>query len=641
MNTKDFYPTNFNPSDWLKSENKASSATAPSSSGVASPTSREDDAARVKALIEALQASRVDLTASYDNWLHVGFALANTFGENGRTFFHEISALSPKYDRKEADSKYSSCLRQGNGTVTIGTLFHLAKEHAVTWSHPLPLRPLRPMRTVREGTPAAAATVDKEPVFSPVESGDAGDQVFTHTFSDKLSSDALPDVLLPVMTSMDDAVGRDKMLLSSLALISGILPNVYGVYGRNVVYPPLYFVFHGPAASRKGEISSCLQLLKPLKGEIRKAYESERADYEVRHSEWEQLGSKPADRATRGPEPQEPVYRSPQIPANSSASAAYQALAANNGWGVIFETEADVLSQTLLSDYGDYSTGLRQAFHHESITMNRVRDKVHVEIDCPRLAVCLTSTKGQLPKLFPSFENGLGSRFLFYGLSRDVRWISPFQSADRPLGEVYEEIGKEILELRHRLLKLGKRSVQFALTVEQQQEFDESFSQLLQEQFSMLGDGIASFVYRMGLSTFRIAMVLSLLRKYVERRMDDRLFDDGEQQLVCNDADFRTAMTIMDTLVNHTAIIYASLAEEDMEKWFEASGLKQNAPEAIFFRHLPHEFTREEALDVAEKLNFSVRSVDRYLGMLFGKYQLVERKKRGLYCKKNLQNDLK
>ena len=84
----------------------------------------------------------------YDNWLHVGFALANTFGENGRTFFHEISALSPKYDRKEADSKYSSCLRQGNGAVTIDTLFHLAKEHAVTWSHPLPLRPLRPMRPV-------------------------------------------------------------------------------------------------------------------------------------------------------------------------------------------------------------------------------------------------------------------------------------------------------------------------------------------------------------------------------------------------------------------------------------------------------------------------------------------------------------
>ncbi len=92
MNTKDFYPTNFNPSDWLKSENKASSAAAPSSSGVASPTSREDDAARVKALIEALQASRVDLTASYDNWLHVGFALANTFGRK-----HPMQAVLKRF----------------------------------------------------------------------------------------------------------------------------------------------------------------------------------------------------------------------------------------------------------------------------------------------------------------------------------------------------------------------------------------------------------------------------------------------------------------------------------------------------------------------------------------------------------------
>ena len=45
MNTKDFYPTNFTPpSYWLKSVNEASSAAAPSASGVASPASREDDA---------------------------------------------------------------------------------------------------------------------------------------------------------------------------------------------------------------------------------------------------------------------------------------------------------------------------------------------------------------------------------------------------------------------------------------------------------------------------------------------------------------------------------------------------------------------------------------------------------------------
>ena len=44
------------------------------------------------------------------------------------------------------------------------------------------------------------------------------------------------------------------------------------------------------------------------------------------------------------------------------ALVAYKALAANNGWGVIFGMEADLLSQALLSDYGNYSTGLVSGF---------------------------------------------------------------------------------------------------------------------------------------------------------------------------------------------------------------------------------------------------------------------------------------
>ena len=51
------------------------------------------------------------------------------------------------------------------------------------------------------------------------------------------------------------------------------------------------------------------------------------------------------------------------------ALVAYKALAANNGWGVTFGMEADLLSQALLSDYGNYSTGLAPGFplgvHHD------------------------------------------------------------------------------------------------------------------------------------------------------------------------------------------------------------------------------------------------------------------------------------
>ena len=44
------------------------------------------------------------------------------------------------------------------------------------------------------------------------------------------------------------------------------------------------------------------------------------------------------------------------------ALAVYKALADNNCWGVIFGMEADLLSQALLSDYGNPSTGLAPGF---------------------------------------------------------------------------------------------------------------------------------------------------------------------------------------------------------------------------------------------------------------------------------------
>ena len=54
-----------------------------------------DTASRVEALIAALRASGADITADYNDWLKVGFALAGEFGEGGRGYFHDISSLYP------------------------------------------------------------------------------------------------------------------------------------------------------------------------------------------------------------------------------------------------------------------------------------------------------------------------------------------------------------------------------------------------------------------------------------------------------------------------------------------------------------------------------------------------------------------
>ena len=55
----------------------------------------------------------------------------------------------------------------------------------------------------------------------------------------------------------------------------------------------------------------------------------------------------------------------------------------------MFETEADTLTNMLTkSDYGDYTDLLRKCFHHETLAMVRVADKINIEIEQPRLSVC-------------------------------------------------------------------------------------------------------------------------------------------------------------------------------------------------------------------------------------------------------------
>ena len=456
--------------------------------------------------------------------------------------------------------------------------------------------------------------------------------VFQDTFSDKIDPSDWCGYFQPVLDSMDDVEGKDKMILTTLVINSGMLPNYYGIYGSKTVYPPLYLLIYGPSASRKGEIASCQHIIAPLNREFSRAYQQELADYKQAHATWEAMGSKASERANRGEEPQEPEYRSPVIPANSSASAAYLALKANEGWGIMFETEASTLTQSLLSDYGNYSTGLLAAFHHEPIKMNRVRDKIRFEIENPRLALALTCTKGQLPKLFPTFEDGFANRFLFYGLNRKLVWINPFKQIDKPLDEIYEELGTQSLELYHLMKELGNRRIQFLLTEAQIAQFNNFFSDLLMEQFAMLGDGIGSFIFRLGVSTFRIAMTLALLRRFSEWDQTRPFFEPNDQAMLCGEKDFHIAMTIMNTLVNHTATIYADLAKDDEGLDKPKGYSKLNPAERKIFDALGDNFTKKEIDQTATELGINLDTARRYASN-FIKYEVAQRIKNGVYQK--------
>jgi len=85
---------------------------------------------RVNRLIQMLEETQTDLTTHYQNWVNIGFALCE-LGEEGREPFHKISGVYEGYDIDTTDDKYSVLLDKYDGSISLSTLFHIAKVHNV------------------------------------------------------------------------------------------------------------------------------------------------------------------------------------------------------------------------------------------------------------------------------------------------------------------------------------------------------------------------------------------------------------------------------------------------------------------------------------------------------------------------------
>jgi hypothetical protein len=68
---------------------------------------------------------------SYGDWVKIGFALVDEFGESGRDLFHNISSVSNKYEKEACDKKYTKFLnseKRFGDNIGIGTFFHFAEK---------------------------------------------------------------------------------------------------------------------------------------------------------------------------------------------------------------------------------------------------------------------------------------------------------------------------------------------------------------------------------------------------------------------------------------------------------------------------------------------------------------------------------
>lgn len=91
----------------------------------------ENTSAEVAVYCRKIQQCGIDITASYDDWLKVGCALA-TLGESGRSLFHICSRQNAKYNAAKTDKMFTDLLRRNYQQVNIGTFFWTCKQYGIT-----------------------------------------------------------------------------------------------------------------------------------------------------------------------------------------------------------------------------------------------------------------------------------------------------------------------------------------------------------------------------------------------------------------------------------------------------------------------------------------------------------------------------
>lgn len=592
----------FNPADWTETNKTESKATANNkpvqSTNPIPPLGGGSEGSDIETITQRIESSSVDIAPNYADWRDLGFALADELGESGRAYYHRLSRFYQDYNSTEADKQFDACLKAHGNGVSIKTFYHLAKAAGINVGIP----------KVKESKP----TITLEDKAETGETSENETNTQLCSFPSEIF-DQLPDLLRRITIKGTSPEDKDILLLGSLVSMSSCLPNVYGVYAEREVFANLFLFVTAQASAGKGRLTLCRKLVEPIHKALR---EQNKAEFEIYQRELTEFAAAKGDKVNME-KPQEPTLKMLVIPANNSATGLFQILNDNKGKGLIFETEGDTLAQTFKSEHGNYSDGFRKAFHHETITYNRRKDREFVEIDMPRLSALLSGTPRQVSTLIPNAENGLFSRFIFYFMNIRYEWNDVFAGeSGQTLDHYFDHLGDQFHEL-YKCLQSQVKPMRFCLTISQQKQFNSYFEQTQIQYIELCGEDYIGTVRRLGLITFRIAMILTALR----------IMDNGELKspLVCSDTDFNIAMEMVKVLVQHAAHVFQQLPTDTATK-------VQPNQKQQFLNMLPAEFDRQTYLSVADKLKIPAKTAEKQIAR-FAKTGLINHYAQNQYRK--------
>lgn len=398
--------------------------------------------------------------------------------------------------------------------------------------------------------------------------------------------------------------GRDKdiCLLALLVCISGIglgtadgeKDGDFALYDGKVIYPNLFAFIAGPSGNGKGSAATATGILKTI---------SENMDLKNARAmdTWKADNTKESVKANGGNYTDKPIQSILEISGDCTASKLNNLLAENPSGIILFETEADTIAEKFKGEHGNYSSLLRKAAEHETLISTRVTSGVH-KCKTPRLAVFVSGTHSQIPRMFKNTEDGLFGRFLFYNYS-EIQEMRNVDAVQENIKAKFESFAGFFAGLR------AAESMQLVFSHAQSEVFFTASKAQRDKYFKLNGGAAIGIINRLGNRHRRIALILERLR----------IGDKHTGKIVCSEESFEAATLITDTLIQHTFLTLDSFAGTEIRAEKTVSeNLRARALETEnqnkFYESLPANFTTGDANMIGAGLGLNTKAVQRFIG---------------------------
>lgn len=365
----------------------------------------------------------------------------------------------------------------------------------------------------------------------------------------------LPDFLTRCCRYASDKRERDMALLGCLNSCSAIFPYVSFLYKKSLYSPHFFLASVASAGAGKGIMAFTAVLLDSTQEYYDQIRHANKETYEQALLGWD-AEQQQARREKRLPDinlkPEEPKAQYLKISATTSKSRLIEHLATAGEVGCCMATtEINTMVSSLGQDCGKYEDILCKAAHHEEVSSSYKVDGDPIVVKHPHLALNIAGTQEQFSIFFRSLEVGLFSRFAFYTRQQSQKWESCAPDDEQvDLRSYFQGLGKELLEM-HKVLLESPTLVTFSPA--QWQQHTALFSELLRRVLLEGRDSSGGLIRRAGLLGMRLAVILTIFRKWDDYRY--------AKEYCCTDVDFRTAMDIIRTLVEHSLLLSTSLPD--------------------------------------------------------------------------------